>query len=62
MKHYFIINPVAGTHDSTEYIQQEVSRIFENHYILSPRDSRSYNKNYTFSIQMCQVKSTVVSF
>lgn len=31
MKHYFIVNPVAGTHDSTEYIKDEVNRIFENH-------------------------------
>ena len=30
MKHYFIINPVAGTKDSTEYIKSEVTKIFEN--------------------------------
>lgn len=30
MKHYFIINPIAGRNDSTEYITQEVERIFEN--------------------------------
>ena len=30
MKHYFIINPIAGRNDSTEYITNEVNRIFEN--------------------------------
>lgn len=30
MKHYFIVNPIAGRNDSTEYITNEVNRIFEN--------------------------------